>query len=150
MASRAELQAYRELARIGDARLQVARGKLAEAERTFGQCGEAVHQAEKRTGQAFEAWAASIGSALLGPVAVKAAAGDLLAAESGLVGAKKQLQAATREADEAALALRAAEARARAERERTQKLARKHRLQAEERAQDQIAELILGRRSIAR
>ena len=146
MTGRDQVRQYRDLASIGGARLAIARGRLAEAEEERGQCDRAATEAEQNTGEAYVAWSRSIGSQMLGPGALDAAAQRLLMAERSLVGARKLLDAATREADEAAREFRAAEARARAEGERAQKLGRRYRTSIEERAQDDVAELMLRRR----
>ena len=146
MRSRADLKTQRDLLAIGEARVGIAKAGLADAEQQHLTCRHAVAQAETRTSDAFGSWSDCIGSRLLGPESVKAAADRLLAAESALLGSRRQLDAAKREADERALEFQRVEARRRAEDDRCARAERKWRAGQDGRRQDDLHDLFLARR----
>lgn len=146
MTSPNELLQYQQLALVGEARLAIARSKLADAEHEFRRCDSAVADAMTKTGEAYQNWESSIGSAMLGPRNLEALATRLIAAESQLDETKMQLEAVTRGVDVAARALQAAEVHVNEDRKRSYMLARRHRARVGERAQREIAELIQARK----
>lgn len=146
MASRRDLDALRGLLAVGEARAMMAKASLAEAERHRSACEEDLRSSQAKAEEAYLVWSASIGSKLLGPAYLLSTADRLLAAESGLVGTRKQLQAAEREAEDRAIAFRAAEAGRAIDADRYSRRRRKFDEGREERQQQDLQEILQGRR----
>jgi len=147
--SRRDLETKRMLLAVGEARTAVAKANLVEAERHRSQCVDAMRAKETQTEEAFEVWSASIASRTLGPTFVLAAAGRLIAAESGLVGARKQVEAAEREAEDHAAEYRAAEARRSNEAKRHHHDQRRWQERQADKRQDEVQEILVNRRARA-
>lgn len=146
MARKRDLDIQRSLLRLEEARAAAQKASLQEAERLRLECENEVVKSEARTLDAFDNWEASIGSNALGPSYLLAAADRLLAAESGLAGARKQLEASSREAEDQASRYRLAEARRSGSAKR---LSRQQRIYSEarnERNQEQVQEILLSRK----
>lgn len=146
MASRTEVRMQRDLLAISEARMAAAKAELTDAEAHRATCAEAVQAAGIRASEAYEGWASSIGSTLLGPGFVNAAADRLLAAEANLTGTSKQLSAAARDAEARSGEYQSAEARSRAQGDRHRRLKQRLESRLEERALDEIQDLLLARR----
>jgi hypothetical protein len=136
----------RDLLAISEARMAAAKAELADAEAHRATCAEAAQAADLRASEAYEGWASSIGSTLLGPDFVNAAADRLLVAEADLTGTSKHLSAAEREAEARCGEYQSAETRSRAQGDRHRRLKQRLESRVEERVLDEIRDLLLARR----
>jgi hypothetical protein len=147
MLSRADLRIRAELLTIGEAGMALAKAKLAAAEQQRSDCLKATHDAERAAADAYETWSGCVGSNLLGPTALKAAGNRLLAAESGLVGARNKQEAADREAEERGIEFQAADASQRGQLNEFKGMKRRLGEKIAEQQQDQLTDLLLARRT---
>lgn len=146
MASAQLVKVLGELSAIAAVREAIARTEWNEAEAHRRFCEDEERVAEERAQSAYEDWSACVSSSLLGPGSIRVAASFLIAGELAMSGARKQHEAASREADDKASEARLTRAGAETGAARLAKARRRHEAAHEERLMGELGDLMLARR----
>ncbi|WP_294122203.1 hypothetical protein [Sphingomonas sp.] len=146
MAKAQEVRMLAELSAIAGVREAIARAEWNEAESHRQTCEDQERDAGQQALDAFEDWSACVGSSLLGPGSIRSAAGRVIAEELALSGARKQHEAAAREAGEKGSTARLAKAGAEADTKRLARARRRHEVVLDEARMSELDDLMLARR----